>query len=82
MHIYCNIIDIFISMDFRDYTVGGCLSKCTLHLGRVRHKSRIDEDDPDFVKMLRFYNIFKLEFVAGFSVENPVRTWVSCMFLG
>jgi len=50
--------------------------------GRVRHKSRIDEDDPDFAKMLRFYNIFKLEFVAGFSVENPVGTWVSCMFLG
>jgi len=50
--------------------------------GGVCRTSWIDADDTDFAKMLRFYNIFKLAFVAGFSVENPVGTWVSCMFLG
>ena len=32
--------------------------------------------------MLRFYNIFKSEFLWEFSIVNPVEAWDSWVFLG
>ena len=57
--------------------VGSFCSPCVFVIGNFSLKKCYV-----FIKMLRFYNIFKLAFLRGFSVENPVETWVSWVFLG